>query len=85
MLSPEQDAVETLIGDGVALEVIEACIDTLALPEEERSALWLLAWAQTATPHAHRQVMTETITAPASHGAYPPRRPPAHHEAPWSG
>jgi hypothetical protein len=60
MLSYEQDVVETLIEDGAPFDVVEAYIDTVALPLEESSALWLLAWAQATNPAAHRHGLPDT-------------------------
>ena len=62
MPSYAQDAVELLIGDGAQFDEIEAYIEMAALASEERSALWLLAWAQTTNPATHRRVTSDTIS-----------------------
>lgn len=56
-----QDAVDTMIGQGTRFEQIEDYIDMLPLPSEHRSALWLLAWAETTNPATRRQIVTETL------------------------
>jgi hypothetical protein len=61
MLSGAEDAVETLVAERVPFDEIEEYIDQLPLDGEHRSALWLLAWAQTtnlapAPPRERRNV-----------------------------
>ena len=62
MLTDEHHAVNTLIDQGVAFDQIEDYIDTLALPGEQLSALWLLAWAEAADPATRRQVVEATLS-----------------------
>ena len=83
MLSYIQDAVEMLISDCAPFDEIEAYIETAALESEERSALWLLAWAQMTNPATHRRVTTETITTPGSGGNDPPPWPTPPREPSW--
>lgn len=85
MLSYEQDAVETLISRGAPFEEIEAYIDTLPLPSDELSALWLLAWAEATNPATRRWIVAETITKLGSDGTDRRRRPQPRRETPWSG
>ena len=47
-LSRAEYAVRALIANGVPLDEIEHRIDDMALDAERRSALWLLAWADSA-------------------------------------
>lgn len=61
MLTEEHHAVNTMIGQGAPFDHIEDYINTLALPSEQLSALWLLAWAEAADPAARRQVIAETL------------------------
>jgi hypothetical protein len=39
------DRVRTMLGEGATLTAIGGEVDSWPLPEEERSALWLFAWA----------------------------------------
>jgi hypothetical protein len=39
------DRVRTMLGEGATLAAIGGEVDSWPLPEEERSALWLFAWA----------------------------------------
>jgi hypothetical protein len=48
MLTDEHHAVNTMIDRGAAFDQIEDYIDALVLPGAQLSALWLLAWAETA-------------------------------------
>jgi len=61
MLTDEHHAVNTMIDRGAAFDRIEDYISTLALPSEQLSALWLLAWAEAADPATRRQVVEETL------------------------
>jgi len=61
MLSDEHHAVNTMIDHGAAFDRIEDYINTLALPGEQLSALWLLAWAEAADPGTRRQVVADTL------------------------
>ena len=63
MLTDEHHAVNTMIDRGAAFGRIEDYINTLALPSEQLSALWLLAWAEAADPATRRQVVEETLSA----------------------
>jgi hypothetical protein len=46
--------VRAMLGEGATLEAIGAAVDTLPLPTEERSALWLLAWSSRPARSANR-------------------------------
>jgi hypothetical protein len=63
MLTDEHHAVNTMIDRGVAFQRIEDYINSLALPSEQLSALWLLAWAEAADPGTRRQMVAETLAA----------------------
>jgi hypothetical protein len=62
MLTDEHHAVNTMIGEGALFDQIEDYIDTLALPQEQLSALWLLAWAEATDPATRRRVVAETLS-----------------------
>jgi hypothetical protein len=63
MLSDEHHAVNMMINRGAAFDRIEDYINTLALPSEQLSALWLLAWAEAADPTTRQQVVADTLAA----------------------
>jgi hypothetical protein len=63
MLTDEHHAVNTMIDLGAAVDRIEDYINTLTLPGEQLSALWLLAWAEAADPATRRQVVEETLAS----------------------
>jgi hypothetical protein len=63
MLTDEHHAVNTMIDQGAAFDQIEDYINTLALPGEQLSALWLLAWAEATDPATRRQVVEATLAA----------------------
>jgi hypothetical protein len=67
MLTDEHHAVNTMIDRGAAFDQIEDYIDTLVLPGEQLSALWLLAWAEAADlPRAERWWRRKCSPLPAS-------------------
>jgi phage-related baseplate assembly protein len=66
MLRSAERAVETMIAGGARLDQIEAHIDELPLDSEERSALWLLAWAAETNSAIRRRIVV---------GEHAPRRP----------
>jgi len=52
-----QERVEQMLDAGVSFEEIETFIeDRVHLPREAKSALWLLAWAETSRPQRRRAV-----------------------------
>ncbi|MEA2638502.1 MAG: hypothetical protein QOE18_1559 [Chloroflexota bacterium] len=61
MLIDEHHAVNTMIDRGAAFDQIEDYINTLTLPGEQLSALWLLAWAEAADPGTRRQAVEQTL------------------------
>jgi hypothetical protein len=61
MTSGAQGAVERMIAAGAPFEDIEQYIDQLALPSEQLSALWLLAWAEATEPLTRRQIVAEVF------------------------
>lgn len=63
MLTDEHQAVNTMIDRGAAFDRIEDYINTLTLPGEQLSALWLLAWAEATDPATRRQVVDETLAS----------------------
>ena len=63
MLTDEHHAVNAMIDRGAAFDRIEDYINTLTLPGEQLSALWLLAWAEAADPATRRQVVEETLSS----------------------
>ena len=66
MLTDEHHAVNTMIDRGAAFDQIEDYIDTLALPGQQLTALWLGAWAEATDPATRRQVVEEILVAPGS-------------------
>jgi hypothetical protein len=65
MLTNEHHAVNAMIDQGMLFDQIEDYINTLALPGEQLSALWLLAWAEATDPATRRRVVAETLAATA--------------------
>jgi|HubBroStandDraft_3_1064219.scaffolds.fasta_scaffold298442_1 hypothetical protein len=63
MLTDEHQAVNTMIDRGAAFDLIEDYINTLTLPGEQLSALWLLAWAEATDPATRRRVVEETLAS----------------------
>jgi hypothetical protein len=63
MLTDEHHAVNTMIDQGVRFDQIEDYINSLALPGEQLSALWLLAWAEATDPATRRQVVADTLAS----------------------
>jgi hypothetical protein len=63
MLTDEHQAVNTMIDRGAAFDRIEDYINTLTLPGEQLSALWLLAWAEATDPATRRRVVEETLAS----------------------
>jgi hypothetical protein len=61
MTTGAQRTVESMIGEGTRFEDIERYIETLALPSEQLSALWLLAWAEATDPLTRRRVVAEAL------------------------
>ena len=61
MTTGAQGTVESMIGEGTRFEDIERYIETLALPSEQLSALWLLAWAEATDPLTRRRVVAEAL------------------------
>jgi hypothetical protein len=57
MLRYAERAVETMIAGGARLDQIEAHIDELPLDSEERSTLWLLAWAAETNSAIRRRIV----------------------------
>ncbi len=60
--APEHQAVNTMIVQGAGFERIEDYINTLKLPSEHLSALWLLAWAEAADAASRRRMVAEMLT-----------------------
>ena len=61
MTTGAQGTVERMIGEGTPFEDIEHYIEKLALPGEQLSALWLLAWAEATDPLTRRRVVAEAL------------------------
>ena len=61
MTNGAQGTVERMIREGTRFEDIEHYIETLALPSEQLSALWLLAWAEATDPLTRRRVVAEAL------------------------
>jgi hypothetical protein len=61
MLTEEHHAVNTMIRDGVSFDHIEDYINSLVLPNEHLSALWLLAWVEATNPATRQRVVAETL------------------------
>ncbi|HWF49791.1 MAG TPA: hypothetical protein VG294_04010 [Solirubrobacteraceae bacterium] len=64
MLRYAKRAVETMIARGARLDQIEAHIDALPLDSEERSTLWLLAWAAETNSAIHRRIVVGDYVPP---------------------
>ena len=62
MLTDEHHAVNTMIDQGAAFDQGDY-INTLALPGEQLSALWLLAWAEATDPATRRHVVEATLAS----------------------
>jgi hypothetical protein len=62
-LTNEHYTVKAMIDRGESFGDIEDYINTLVLPSEQLSALWLLAWAEAADSATRRQVVTDTLGA----------------------
>jgi hypothetical protein len=60
MLTDEHYAVEMMISQGAPFEHIEDYINTLALPSEQLSALWLLAWVEATNPATRKRLRRPT-------------------------
>jgi hypothetical protein len=60
MLAACQNTVERMIRTGYSFEEIEAYINTTAFPEDQKSALWLLAWSYQDRP-TQRRVAIEAL------------------------
>jgi hypothetical protein len=61
MLNNTEDAIETLIAEGAALDWIEEHINNLPLDEEQQSALWLLAWLKSTSAAACNTLTTDKL------------------------
>lgn len=61
MLNTPEHVVETLIRQGAPLDRVEAHIDSLPLDQEQRSALWLLAWLKATSPAAHNTMSADRL------------------------
>jgi len=59
----EQQAVNTMIVQGAGFDHIEDYIDSLQLPSEQLSALWLLAWAEATDPASRRRMVAEILAS----------------------
>ena len=55
-----QREVETMVADRFPFEEIERRIESLPVPEGQRAALWLLAWAEQ-DARTRRRVATEAL------------------------
>ncbi len=61
----ERACVEGMVGEDVRLEDIEKYIEgCVHLPEDSKSALWLLAWTET-NRHERRRAVVELIARTA--------------------
>jgi hypothetical protein len=60
-MSPEQDAVNAMIDQGLPLDQVEDFIDMLALSREQQTALWLLAWAGATDPEYRQRFVAEIL------------------------
>lgn len=52
-------AVETMVEEGVPFEQVETRIELMLVSEEQKSALWLYAWAE--QPRATRRAVMESV------------------------
>jgi hypothetical protein len=59
VLSSPEHAVKVLIAEGTPLDQIEERIDELTVDGEQRSALWLLAWATVTNPAARKRMSSD--------------------------
>jgi hypothetical protein len=51
-LACDRERVSQMLDDGMPFGQIESTIERLDMPDEQKSALWLLAWSR---PAQHRQ------------------------------
>jgi hypothetical protein len=61
------DRVQAMLGEGATLATIGVEVDTWPLPEEQRSALWLLAWSR--RPTRSLDTARRSSYAPVGHPA----------------
>ena len=61
MTTSAQSTVEQMISEGTPFEDIEQYIETIALPSEQLTALWLLAWAEATDPVKRRRIVAEVL------------------------
>lgn len=61
MLNTPEHVIETLIRQGAPLDRVEAHIDGLPLDQEQRSALWLLAWLKATSPAAQNTMGADRL------------------------
>lgn len=61
MVTYAERTVESLIAQGAPLDRIEERINALPLDGEQRSALWLLAWATMTNPATRRRLTPDKL------------------------
>jgi hypothetical protein len=59
--------VERMLSERRPFDEIEDCIDAMSVSNDEKAALWLLAWSEQAQG-VQRQTVTEVLTYSASPG-----------------
>ena len=64
MVSDAQRAVEGMISRSTPFPRIEDYINGLTLSENHQGALWLLAWAEAASPIVRRRIVEESLARP---------------------
>jgi hypothetical protein len=63
VLTNEHHVVNRMIFKGAGFDHIEDYINSLELPSEQLSALWLLAWAEATDPLTRQRVVAEAIAS----------------------
>jgi hypothetical protein len=61
MMAPWTDQIYAMLRDGATLDDVEEFVEQQPLNEEQKSALWLLAWAK--LPEADRCAAVEPLMA----------------------
>jgi hypothetical protein len=52
----DRERVNRMIDSGMSFGQVENAIEHFALPEEQKSALWMLAWSRLLDPHWQERV-----------------------------
>jgi hypothetical protein len=66
-LAEAQTKIERLAQEGESFERVEASIENTDLPDDEKSALWLLAWSMQ-EPRVRLRVAKEALASAGQQG-----------------